>query len=48
MEDDGSAAESFADSAARVLARRVKNSPPDRDETKWLPGWIRRVESYGR
>ena len=48
MEEDGSAARAFGDSAARVLARRVKNSPPERDETKWLPGWVRRVESYSR
>ena len=46
MEDEGSAARAFADSAARVLARRVKNSPPERDEIKWLPGWVRRVLAY--
>ena len=46
MEEEGTAARAFADSAARVLARRVKNSPPERDETKWLPGWVRRVAAY--
>jgi hypothetical protein len=46
MEDEGSAARAFADSAARVLARRVKNSPPERDEARWLPGWVRRVGAY--
>jgi hypothetical protein len=48
MEDDAPAASAFADSAGRVLARRVRNSPPERDETKWLAGWLRRVESYAR
>jgi hypothetical protein len=48
MEEDGAAARAFADSAARVLARRVRNSPPERDEAKWLPGWVRRVEAYAR
>lgn len=46
MEEDGPAALAFADSAGRVLARRVKNSPPERDETRWLPGWVRRVAAY--
>ena len=48
MEDDNPAAECFAASASRVLAQRVKNSPPERDEQKWLAGWVRRVESYSR
>ena len=48
MEDDGPVAEAFAASAARVLVQRVKNSPPERDEAKWLPGWVRRVEAYSR
>jgi len=48
MEDDSPATGAFSDSAARVLAQRVKNSPPERDEAKWLAGWVRRVESYSR
>ena len=48
MEDYDSAVSAFSDSAARVLAQRVKNSPPERDEAKWLVGWVRRVESYSR
>jgi hypothetical protein len=40
-------AKAFGDSAARVLARRVKNSPPDRGESRWLSGWTSRVRSYG-
>lgn len=36
----------FADAAARVLKRRVRNAPSGRDEQRWLPGWLGRVESY--
>lgn len=36
----------FADSASAVLTRRVKNSPPERNEAKWLPGWKSRCDSY--
>ena len=48
MEEYDSAVSAFSDSAARVLAQRVKNSPPERDENKWLVGWVRRVETYSR
>jgi len=36
----------FALSAARVLTERVANSPPERHESRWLPGWKNRVETY--
>ncbi|HEY2711976.1 MAG TPA: hypothetical protein VGI60_05630 [Chthoniobacterales bacterium] len=36
----------FADSAARVLRERVENSPPERHEKRWLPGWLSRVATY--
>jgi hypothetical protein len=48
MDDYDSAVSAFSDSAARVLAQRVKNSPSERDEAKWLAGWVRRVEAYSR
>lgn len=38
--------ESFSRTAAGVLARRVANSPPERNEKRWLPGWEKRVASY--
>ena len=38
----------FSRSAAAVLTRRVKNSPPERKESRWLSGWIKRVNSYSR
>jgi hypothetical protein len=42
------AAKAFGESAAVVLARRVKNSPPERGEARWLPGWKNRVSGYGK
>lgn len=36
----------FAEAAARVLERRVQNAPGARREQRWLPGWLRRVNSY--
>ncbi len=43
---DGAARE-FGEIAAHVLARRVRNAPPERHEERWLPGWKSRVRSYG-
>lgn len=36
----------FADSAMRILERRVRNSNPARNERKWLPGWRNRTNTY--
>lgn len=36
----------FANSAIRTLERRVRNSPRDRQEHRWMPGWKNRIESY--
>jgi hypothetical protein len=41
-----SALTEFSRAAAAVLLRRVKNSPPERHESRWLPGWLKRVHSY--
>jgi hypothetical protein len=38
----------FSRSAAVVLTRRVRNAPPARNERQWLPGWLKRVNSYSR
>lgn len=38
----------FARAAALVLTRRVANSPPERNESRWLAGWRKRCESYAR
>ena len=42
------AATEFAASAKRVLSRRVSNSPPARNEAKWIPGWHNRCDTYAR
>ena len=38
----------FGESAKRVLQRRVRNSPPERGESRWLNGWMNRCASYQR
>jgi hypothetical protein len=43
---DAAAPDEFARAAKTVLTRRVHNSPPERHESRWLTGWIRRVNSY--
>lgn len=45
-EKGAEAIRAFSNSAASVLKRRVQNSPPERKESRWLPGWINRVNSY--
>jgi hypothetical protein len=44
----GDAAQDFGASARAVLTQRVKNSPPERNESRWLPGWLKRVNTYTR
>ncbi|MBS4167557.1 hypothetical protein [Parachlamydia sp. AcF125] len=36
----------FARSARSVLENRVQNSPPQRNEKRWLQGWLNRVQTY--
>ncbi len=36
----------FAASAARVLTERVAHAPAERGESRWLPGWKSRVQTY--
>lgn len=36
----------FVGVAKKILEERVANSPAERNEKKWLPGWQNRVESY--
>ena len=49
MTQDGSDRETvknFAASAKRVLTNRVRNAPPERNEARWLPGWLSRINTY--
>ena len=48
MPTTGAALPAFARAADTVLTRRVKNSPPARNEAKWLPGWRNRLATYTR
>jgi hypothetical protein len=43
---DGDAVDEFARAARATLIRRVHNAPAERHESRWLTGWIRRVNSY--
>jgi len=45
-ENGASAAREFSNSAAAMLRRRIQNSPPQRHESRWLSGWLKRVHSY--
>jgi hypothetical protein len=40
------ACKEFADTAYSLLERRVRNSPPARNEARWLPGWKNRLKTY--
>jgi hypothetical protein len=42
------AVKNFAESAKKVLTNRVRNSPPARNESRWLPGWLNRINTYVR
>ncbi|GAB4169131.1 MAG: hypothetical protein Fur0032_07570 [Terrimicrobiaceae bacterium] len=48
MPTEGAALPAFARAADEVLTRRVQNSPPARNESKWLPGWRNRLATYTR
>lgn len=48
MHDTQSALDEFAASAKTMLRRRVANSPPERGEARWLPGWLARVDGYAK
>ena len=46
-EEPGDAAlREFARSAGEVLRRRVGNSPPERNEQRWMAGWANRCQTY--
>jgi hypothetical protein len=40
------AVKEFVEAADKVLERRVENSPPERNEKRWLPGWKNRLSTY--
>ncbi len=48
MPGEGDATRAFSQAAKAMLARRVRNAPPERHEERWLPGWEARVERYAQ
>ena len=46
MSGKGDPLQAFSQAADTVLTRRVKNSPPERNEARWLPGWRNRLTTY--
>jgi hypothetical protein len=38
--------EEFVRAAKNVLLERIRNSPPERREERWLKGWFYRLETY--
>jgi len=46
MPTTGPATREFSRAAMAMLARRVRNSPPQRHEERWLQGWDNRVAQY--
>ena len=46
MPSSSPALPAFAHAADSVLTLRVKNAPPARNESKWLPGWRNRLQTY--
>jgi hypothetical protein len=40
--------DAFAAAAEMVLKRRIANSPSERGEERWLPGWLNRIATYRR
>ena len=46
MPATGGPLDGFVKAADQVLTRRVANSPRARDESKWLPGWRSRLQTY--
>ena len=45
-EDGAGAIYEFVKAAEETLAERVNNSPPGRNEKKWLCGWKKRLDTY--
>ncbi len=38
--------EEFVTSASKILSDRVELSPSQRNEARWLPGWLNRLKTY--
>ena len=45
-EPGGSTRDAFREAAGRVLTRRAANADNDIERERWLPGWLKRLETY--
>ncbi len=48
MREDKPPLPEFSRAAKAVLTQRVKNSPSERNEARWLAGWLKRTDTYAR
>lgn len=46
MNETASPIDDLVLSAKNTLKRRIELSPPEKDEKRWLAGWMNRIESY--
>jgi hypothetical protein len=46
MHSDDTSLQAFVAAATAVLQNRVDNAPPERNEGRWLQGWVNRLHSY--
>lgn len=46
MPDETDELKAFSQTAKNLLIQRVALSPPERNEKKWLSGWLNRVDTY--
>lgn len=46
MSETEAPVKAFVESAIKALTLRVQNSPPERGEARWLPGWTNRLNAY--
>jgi hypothetical protein len=44
--DDAALVAQFSQAAAERLSLRVELAPPERNEKRWLPGWLKRLQAY--
>lgn len=46
MHSDDTSLQAFVTAATAVLQNRVDNAPPERNEGRWLQGWVNRLHTY--
>jgi len=46
MSTSGPAMPAYRKAANETLAQRIRNSPPGRNEAKWMKGWSNRISTY--